>query len=66
MQTNENLQKAGDGFMQSDESANAMLSGSFAPPEYLEKVLQAVFATGFHMGLEDAAELWKKERDARD
>jgi hypothetical protein len=60
MKMNENLQKAWDEFMQSDEFANAMLSGSYAPPEYLELVLQAVFTTGFRMGLEDAAELSKK------
>jgi hypothetical protein len=65
MRMNENLQKAWDEFMRSDEFANAMLSGSYAPPEYLQTVLQAVFTTGFHMGLEDAAELWKKERETR-
>jgi hypothetical protein len=56
---NESLQKAWDEFMKSDEFANAMLAGSFAPPEYLEAVLQTVFTTGFRMGLGDAAALWK-------
>jgi hypothetical protein len=65
MTMNENLQKAWDEFMQSDEFANAMLSGSYAPPEYLETVLQVVFTTGFRMGLEDATESWKKEREVR-
>jgi hypothetical protein len=36
MRMNESLQKAWDEFMKSDEFANAMLAGSFAPPEYLE------------------------------
>jgi hypothetical protein len=64
MTMNENLQKAWDEFMQSDEFANAMVS--YAPPEYLETVLQAVFTSRFRVGLEDAAELWKKEREARE
>ena len=65
MKVNESVQKAWDEFMKSDEFANAMLAGSFAPPEYLETVLRAVFTTGFRMGLEDAAEPWKKEPEVR-
>jgi hypothetical protein len=65
MRMNESLPKAWDEFMKGDEFANAMPSGSYAPPEYLETVLQAVFTTGFRMGLEDAAESWKNEREAR-
>ena len=65
MRMNESLQQAWDKFMESDEFANAMLAGSFAPPEYLETVLQTIFTTGFRMGLGNAAALWKKERDAR-
>jgi len=45
MKMNESYQKAWDEFMKSDEFANAMLSGSYAPPEYLETVLHAVLTS---------------------
>ena len=37
---NESYQKAWDEFMKSDEFANAVLGGSFAPPEYLKAVMK--------------------------